>query len=115
MADVYWLAIAALATLLGMGLLALSLDVHWRQIVEAKHERASTAPSSRLRSIGAVSLAAALFFCLVADHASMAVLVWVMLLAASAVVIAMLLTWRPQWLHPLTLPWTGSVRPARRL
>jgi len=44
-------------------------------------------------------LAISLGFCLTADHASMAALVWVMGLAASALAIAFALTWKPQWLR----------------
>ena len=42
---------------------------------------------------------AALALCLWVDHASMAVLVWVMAVAASALVVALTLTWRPRWLR----------------
>lgn len=104
MAEAHWLWVAGLASLLGMAWLALSLDTHWRQVLPSNPTRRS----SRLRAAGALSLATALVFCLVADHASMAILVWVMFIAASAVSVAMTLTWKPQWLRILALPWAST-------
>lgn len=103
MADAL-LFLGALCAWLGMGFLALSLDVHWRQVTEA-----STGPNCKmLRSAGAAALAVSLMFCLSADHASMAALAWVMLLAGSAFVVGMLLAWFPILLRPLTLVATGK-------
>lgn len=100
MADAMWLAMAATFTLVGMGLLALSLESHWRQVT------AKPAPSSSgktaLRLLGGGTLAGALSFCLAADHATMAVLVWVMFLAGAAFTVSMLLTWLPAALRPLS-------------
>ena len=45
------------------------------------------------------ALLASLLLCLRADHASMAVLVWVMSLAAAALLVAFTLAWRPHWLR----------------
>lgn len=104
----YWLFMAALTAFLGMGWLALSLDAHWRQVVTPEPGYHAPLRSPSLRLMGALSLAAALLFCLLADHASMAVLVWIMLLAGSAVSVAMILTWQPQWLRLLALPWSIS-------
>jgi hypothetical protein len=56
-----------------------------------------------LRGLGALALMAALVLCLAADHASMAVLVWVMTLAGAALTIAFTLTWRPRLLIPLVV------------
>lgn len=106
MAEVYWLILAALAALAGMGWFALSLDNHWLQVMTQDAQQMRRR-NLGLRMLGASSLVAALLFCLFADHASMAVLVWVMLLAASAVTTAMILTWQPQWLRVLALPWAG--------
>lgn len=50
---------------------------------------------------GASALAISFGLCLAAQHASMAVLVWLMLLALSAFGIAQCLAWRPRWLRPL--------------
>lgn len=113
MADASWLWMAALTALLGMGWLALSLETHWRQVVAQTSQRITT-PALSLRLMGALSLAAALLFCLLADHASMAVLVWIMFMAVSAASIAMMLTWQPHWLRWLALPWSMSTRSMKR-
>lgn len=105
MAEVYWLWVAVLVTLPGMAWLALSLDVHWRQVVGPAATTGVSSPAASLRLFGAACIAASLLFCLMADHASMAVLVWIMLAALSAAVVAATLTWRPSWLKLLALPW----------
>lgn len=108
MPESIWLCMAALAALLGMSWLALSLDIHWRQVSAEKNIRRMETPGPSLRLAGAVSLAASLTFCLIADHASMAVLVWIMLIAASAAAVSMTLTWQPLCLRLLTLPWAKN-------
>lgn len=86
-----------LAAVLGMGWLALAMDVHWQQV------RASDAQPSRkfLRALGHTALAGSLLLCLAADPATMAVLVWMMLLAVSAITIAFVLSVRPRLLAAL--------------
>lgn len=93
------LAGAALLTVLGFGWLSLAMDSHWEQV----HGRAGPSRSHQklLRALGGLLLAASLALCLMADHPSMAALVWVMLLAGSVVVIAFVLSWRPRWLRLL--------------
>lgn len=86
---------AAAAALVGLAWLALGMDVHWAQV----HGDAATPPSTRLRWGGACALALSFVLCLKVDHATMAVLVWVMLLAGSAVGVAMTLSTRPHWLR----------------
>lgn len=44
--------------------------------------------------LGTLALLASLVLCLMADHPSMAALVWVMLLAFGAACVALLLAWR---------------------
>jgi hypothetical protein len=94
--KVFLLTAALLLCVCGMAWFALAKDAHWRQL------RAG-APTRRklLRGLGAFALIDALFLCLLADHASMAALVWVMALAASAQIVAFTLTWRPRLLTPL--------------
>lgn len=98
MADSFWLLVAAaLCALIGMARLALAMPVHWQQV----HGKSGLAPRSarRLRIGGGGGLLAALLLCLAADHASMAALVWVMLLTVAAVSVAMLLAYRPRWVR----------------
>jgi hypothetical protein len=99
MVESAMLAGAALAAVLGFAWLALAMDTHWQQV----HGQAAAPTLSRrlLRVLGSLLLAASLMLCLQADHASMAVLVWAMLLAGSAVLIAFVLAWQPRWLRLL--------------
>jgi uncharacterized protein DUF3325 len=97
--DVALLLLALLATGLGMGWLALAMDVHWNQVRNAPAR--SRAVIVALRALGAAALLGALLLCLVADTATMAVLVWMMMLAVSAAAVAFILSWRPRVLAPL--------------
>ena len=99
MPDALILFGAYLVAVAGMGRLALTLETHWKQTYGA-----TPCPPSlvkRLRVSGAFALGAALMLCLAVDHASMAVLVWIMLLAVAAATIAALLTWQPRVLRLL--------------
>lgn len=91
--------LAVLANLLGLAWLALAMEAHWEQVRGTDALKARTVVL--LRSLGTLSIGAALVLCLVADHPSMAVLVWVMSLAGSALVVAFSLAWRPRLLSPL--------------
>lgn len=97
MSEAMWLAVAAACTLAGMGWLALSMEVHWGQAMHRAAE-ASSGTQHTLRVLGSLALALALLACLLADRPSMAVLVWVLLMAGSAVSVAMVLARRPRWL-----------------
>jgi hypothetical protein len=103
-----WLhALAGLSALCGMGWLALAMEVHWRQVrAVADGPGVHAAVALRMLALGAI--AASLGLCLAADHASIAVLVWIMLLVASTWLVATALAWRPRWLSLL-----ASVVPTR--
>lgn len=100
MPEALWLVIAATLALAGMGWLALAMEVHWGQVM---HSPAETAAGTRrlLRVSGVTALPLSLLACLMADRPSMAVLVWVLLLAGSAVAMAMTLARRPRALRAL--------------
>lgn len=90
------LAAALLACVVGFAWLALAMEPHWRQV-------RGDAPISRrvatvLRVLGAAALLLSFLLCLQVDHVSMASLVWVMALAASALIIAFTLAYRPRML-----------------
>ena len=87
---------AALASLAGMGWLALAMEDNWQRVHRDRPLRPGK--SATLRCIGALAVAAALLLCLRADHPTMAVLVWVMSLSAAALAVTLLLAWRPTWL-----------------
>lgn len=95
MSEALWLALAALLSLAGMAGQALAMEVHWGQVM---HRPAEAAAGTRrlLRVLGAVALLLSLLACLMADRPSMAVLVWVLLLTASAVAVALVLARRPR-------------------
>lgn len=97
-----------LATLLacvsGMGWLALAMDVHARQ---AMGRTLAPGIARLLRILGSAAIIAGLVAAMAVDHASMAVLVWVMALAGAALVVAFVLAWRPRWLRWLA-PWVRA-------
>lgn len=97
------LAAALLACVLGMGWLALAMDAHGRQVWG---QGPGIGAARVLRGLGVLALGSALGLCLAVDHASMAVLVWVMGLALGALLVAMVLAWRARWLGVLA-PWAG--------
>lgn len=106
MSEALWLIAAALLSLGGMGWLALAMEAHWSQVM---HRPASEAARSRglLRVLGSVALLLSMLAALQADRPSMAVLVWVLLLAAGAALIAMTLAWQARALR-LLWPWLRS-------
>ncbi|MFC3117061.1 DUF3325 domain-containing protein [Cellvibrio fontiphilus] len=100
-----WVALmlAALSCFVGFAWFALAMSVHWQQVMKT-----TSAPSLQIRAtlrlLGSVGLLVAALFCFIADRPSMAILVWLMLLAVCAPSVAMLLAWRPQLLRLL---WPG--------
>lgn len=93
------LAAASVACFAAFTWLALSLDAHWQQV--QGRQRPARGTRRLLRALGVSTLVASLLLCLLADHASIAVLVWVMLLPVCAAAVAMTLAWRPTWLRVL--------------
>lgn len=88
--------LAALITVLGFAWLALAMEEHWRQV---RNSPPPSAGARRLmRILGALALLASLLLCLRVDYASMAVLVWVMYLVSAALLMALILAWRPRLL-----------------
>jgi hypothetical protein len=102
MSELSWLIAATALSLSGMAWLALAMEVHWGQVM---HRPASQAPRTRqlLRGLGALALLLSLLACLMADRPSMAALVWIMLMAGSAVAVALTLSWRSRWLRALAI------------
>jgi len=100
MSETLLLVAATALSISGMAWLALSMDVHWGQVM---HQHAEHAQRQRLKALGAAALLLALLACLAADRPSMAALVWIMLLAGSAMIVTMVLSRRPRWLAPLAL------------
>lgn len=95
------LAAALLTSFTGMAWLALSMQVHAAQVWQ---RQPSPAVLRLLRILGSCSIGVALVFCLAVDHATMAVLVWVMALSGAALLVAFTLSSQPQRLRVL-VPW----------
>ena len=93
------LAFALVANTAGLAWLALAMDAHWKQVRGA--QELSPRAGLVLRLLGGSALFLSLVLCLLADHATMASLVWVMALAAAALAVAFTLSWRPRLLAPL--------------
>lgn len=102
MSEVFWLITATALSFSGMAWLALAMEVHWDQVMHRPaHE--VTVTRRGLRALGSGALVLSLLACLAADRPSMAALVWIMLLAGSAVAVAMVLSRRAHWLRPMGL------------
>lgn len=99
MRDPLLLTGAVLAALAGMGWLALAMEAHWPQVFAARGPTPRTATG--LRVLGAAAIVISLLLCLYVDHATMAVLVWIMVLAGAALTIAFTLARRAHWLRVL--------------
>ncbi len=102
MGETVWLTLAVVFVVAGLAWLALAMPVHWRQV------QGTAGPGDKeriiLRVLGTAGLVVSAGLCLLADRPSMAVLVWVMLLAGAAPLIGLTLAWRPHWLRILW-PW----------
>lgn len=96
MASAWFLGAAVACGFVGMAFIALALPAHWEQVRGRSAAPAGTVKT--LRALGSFALLLSLVACLKADHASMASLVWLMLLTASALAVAFTLSWRPRWL-----------------
>lgn len=110
MVEEIHLSLAWLSAVLGMSWLALSLEVHWRQVAKPHWSR-SQAQVTGVRVAGILSLLTSLVLCLLADHPSMAILVWLMMLTSAALAVALALTWCAHRLRFLL--WVAACRPPK--
>lgn len=94
----WFLMAAAVFCVCGLALLALAMENHWRQV---RSDQLLISTARKLKGLGSSALLISLVFCLAADHASMASLVWIMLLAVSSTVVALTFSWYPQVLSLL--------------
>jgi hypothetical protein len=106
MPDALLIVAALAAQAVGFAWLAMAMDAHWQQV--SGDPVVGRVRAMWLRLAGAMALVASFAACLVVDHASMASLVWVMGLAAAALLVAMTLAFTPQLLLPLTGRWYAS-------
>jgi hypothetical protein len=105
MREAVMLLAALLASVCGFAWLAFAMEPHWRQVRGDVPIKRGTV--GVLRVLGAGALVGALLLRLQVDHVSMASLVWVMSLAAAALIIAFTLAWRPRALAWL-IAWVRS-------
>ena len=100
------LSCALLVSVVSMGWLALSMQVHAQQVWGT----ALSATSSRLlRWLGGIGIIVVLALCLAVDHATMATLVWVMAVTGASLLVAFTLSWQPRRLR-LLAPWVRVPR-----
>ncbi|MEM0912437.1 MAG: DUF3325 domain-containing protein, partial [Pseudomonadota bacterium] len=91
------LSLASVITVVSFGWLALAMNSHWKQVFA---QTGPTKPTqTRLRIMACAGLLTSLWLCLLANHASIAALVWIMLLTGAAFLIGMLLSWKPKVLR----------------
>ncbi|MFI5445422.1 DUF3325 domain-containing protein [Polaromonas sp. UC242_47] len=93
---------ACLLALWGFSLLALSQERHLERVFGSNDYPALKLRAQRAISFIAISLS--LIACIAAQGASFGILLWVLLVCAAAMAIALTLTWRPQWLRRLPCP-----------
>ena len=110
MADAVLRALAFWCCVCGMAWLALTMKAHWAQVRGGEPPARETLIA--LRAVGTGALLGGLVLCSLADHASIAALVWVMAISAATFLVAAMLTWRPGWLAPLVV-WVNRPPSAR--
>lgn len=96
MHDAVWMAAAGLLNTLGMACLALSQERH-RDTLGLDHHRPPTLATWRLQGI--VLLALAWVLCLWQDGPAFGSLLWLMLLSAGALAVALQLSFGPNMLR----------------
>ena len=103
MPDYLLLAGAVLLNFAGFAWLALAMDGHWKQVRGCERLKGRR---TLLRLSASAAFAVSLLLCTLSDHATIAVLVWVMALTAAALLVSFALTWQPALLRPLS--WIGG-------
>lgn len=99
MREVLLMLAAWVVLLLGMALLALSQERHRDRIFISNRPAALDIRAQRATAFIATGLG--LPACIASQGASFGSLLWLLLLSAAALAVALTLTWRPQWLRPL--------------
>lgn len=104
---------AVVFSFLGMSWFALAMPAHWQQVFAAPREPTErSSPSAVLRVLAVLAVLASGVCCIQADHASIAVLVWLMLNTGAGIAVAMMLARRPGLLRAL-LPVKSRMRGAQ--
>lgn len=90
MPDALWLTVAMALSFVGMAWLALAKKAHWEQVMK-RTAKGAVRTRRLLRVVGSMAILLSLVACLMADPPSMALLVWVLLLAGATVSTALVL------------------------
>ncbi|MEH6433760.1 DUF3325 domain-containing protein [Massilia sp. DD77] len=106
MMDVSLLLLAALAGYAGFACLALAMPDYWHRVGGSEDHPAGGA--RRLRLAGAALLGAASLACVWRDGPGFGLLLWGLMMPASALAVAFTLTWRPHWLGAVIRSRGGS-------
>ncbi|GGB99322.1 hypothetical protein GCM10007205_05790 [Oxalicibacterium flavum] len=99
MVECVSLVLACVASLLGFGLLALGQERHWEAVTALAADRRVS--QRVLMTMGLVLQALALPLLVFSQGAGFGSLLWGVLVTATAMSIAFVLSWRPRWLKPL--------------
>lgn len=91
------LLIACAASYTGFACMALAMPDHWTRAGGVADRPATRA--RRLRRVGAVILGIACALCIMRDGASFGIILWIVLMSASAIAVALTLTWHPRLLR----------------
>lgn len=91
--------VACIFALLGFALLALSQERHLDRVFESN--RPTTHNIRAQRAICFIAIGSSLPICISTQGASFGSLLWLMLMCAAAMAVALTLTWRPGWLRGL--------------
>jgi Mg2+/Co2+ transporter CorB len=103
MREGVFMLVACLLNLMGFALLALSQERHLERVLDQNHEanRPVALVYQAQRAIGFIAIGLSLPSCIVSQGASFGSLMWVVLMGAAAMAVALTLTWRPRWLRVL--------------
>lgn len=93
--------IALLLNLLGFALLALCQPHHRARVYGSNDTVAHVKPTQC--AIGFIAISLSLCASIASQGASFGCLLWVLLMSASAISVALTLTWRPRWLRGLCI------------
>jgi hypothetical protein len=94
------------AAYIGLAWLALALPRHWRDATG--RPESPVRARAALRAAGATALVASFAMGIARDGWAFGSLVWVTVIAATAIGVAFTGAWRPRWLRVLALPFVGA-------
>ena len=106
MRETVLLVLAAASSYAGFACLALAQERHWTHVTA----RPGPTPRlrQRLRGMGVLGLGVSLLLALWRDGPGLGSLLWSVLLTATALGVALTLTWQPRWLR-----WGSDSAPSR--